>query len=509
MFGPMSARLSAARDRIPPGLRARAWVGVALLAAAGGWLYESRGLDFHLISGDAYQYAIVARRLAAGEGFTTGVIFPAEISFGVGPQHPSLVRPPLWPMALATVFAVTGPKVAAVEGLLFLAFAATVVTAGALAARLAGPWTAALTGLAVAACPQLRLYTLDGVTEVPFALCVTAVFLLCARGAHPIALGIACGCAYLTRYNGIVLGLPVALTLLSQRRLRPFLLCGLGFAAIVSPWWIRNLVVTGDPFYSLYNLTLWFAPATRPGFSLNYMIEPDLTSAAAMHPFEKVGIQLPQLLRQFPLVSANPAACLGVVLGALRRERLSLGFLGVAVAMTLISAVVLARGRYFVPFLPVLLALGAVGWSRAGGRVREVGLALLLLAPLLPRWPSELADLKLTRAAFEAARFHPSAKPGPSSLQACLGHGRRPVVLAQDAERITWATDAISIKLPGRPDVFRRIVEEYPVEYLQLRDADRFPREAIEAHFEPTPGCGPGLYERRPSPRSPSGDVKR
>lgn len=487
----------------------RWWVAVAVIAAVGSWLYTGRNLSAELRSGDAIQYAAVARRLAAGEGFSTGIIFPAELAFGVTADHPSVVRPPLWPLVLAVAFRAAGPEDEAAFAAVFVCFVATLVAAGALAAQLAGPRIAVLTALAVAATPQLAYYSVDAVTEIPFALLVTLVFLLCAREASPLAIGVACGCAYLTRYNGLALLAMVApLLWLRERRPRQLLAFSAGFGLVAAPWWVRNWIVAGHPFFSLYNLGPWFHPEMKLGFSLNYMVEPDLTSPAAIHPLQKAWILLPQLLSQFPLASANLAACAGIALACVRGQRLHLGFVGVAAATTLMAALAVPRGRYFAPFIPVLVALGAAAWSAYGGRLRLLGLGLVLAAPLLPSYPADLGDVRLLGIAIETDRLRAraDATEGRSqrleALARCLAG--RPVVLAQDADRIHWATHAITIKMPGRPGDFRRILEEHPVRFLQIRDWRRVPvpRQEIERSFRILPGCGRELFQRRPETSS-------
>ena len=383
--------------------------GIGALA----WAWHHLGIPWSLESGDAYEYAEMARRLARGEGFTTGIIYPAELWLGAGPDHPAVKFPPLWPAILAGPFALFGAGDRVVHAVVGLLFATLVAVSAALATRLAGRGAGACTAIAVASTPLLLALSLDGVSEIPFALAVTTVFLLCTNPERPGesrrdgyrhapagAIGLACGLAYLIRYNGAVL-LPVALGLLAVRRVpaRSLLACAGCFLLVVLPWWIRNWVVAGGPVYSLLNLNLYFAPAmTRLGGSLFFQLEPDLSVAAAADPLEKAFVQLPLLLRQLPFASVNLAAFLGVLLACWRRDAVSIGLACCAVATLLVVALALAMGRYFAPFFPPMIALGVAGWFRYGGRWRAPALAGLLLAPLLPSLPAELPDVALIRA---------------------------------------------------------------------------------------------------------------
>jgi 4-amino-4-deoxy-L-arabinose transferase-like glycosyltransferase len=482
----------------------------ALLLAIVSWIYAHRDFSWALWSGDANQYAEMGRRLAQGEGFTTGVIFPAELAFGADADHPALVRPPAWPLALAVFFAAAGPSDGIAHAAVALFYLATVIAATLLTVRLADHRSGALAGIAVATAPYVLLMTMDGVSEISFSFWITLTFLLCASMANAFWVGFACGLAYLTRYNGILL-LPIVLLLVARRGEtgRPILLCLMGFGLVALPWWIRNLIVTGNPFYSLLNLNFYFSPSVSETRSnLLFMLEPDLSAAIAMDPLDKAKLQLLPLLRSWPLASANLVGCMGVALGCVKGDRLSLGFGALALATTLAIAFLLPNGRYLIPLVPPMLALGVVAWVRHGGRLRAPALLLILVAPLLPAIPSESVDLHLFRDFFaqrrelvREGRFENAAtRFGSEALRRCLA--ARPLVLAQDAPALTWRTGAISIYAPADPHEFWRIVEAYPVQFVQIRRWKEIERWKLAARFEPRPECAPDLFERRPTPTS-------
>ena len=66
-----------------------------------------------------------------------------------------------------------------------LLFASLVAVSAALATRLAGRGAGVCTAIAVASTPLLLALSLDGVSEIPFALAVTTVFLLCTTPERP------------------------------------------------------------------------------------------------------------------------------------------------------------------------------------------------------------------------------------------------------------------------------------------------------------------------------------
>jgi hypothetical protein len=480
-------------------------LGVLCVASA-VWLTAHRGLPWRLWSGDACEYAEMGRRLAAGEGFTTGVIYPAELAFGATADHPAVMRPPLWPLALASVFAVTEPRAGAAQALTGAFFLGTVALTTVLGAALGGPVAGTLAGLALATTPAFAGLAQDAVSETPFAFFVTLAFLLYARRSHAFGIGLTCGLAYLTRYNGLLL-FPVLLALLWVRRprtLRTLLLCSAGFALVALPWWLRNSWIAGNPFYSLLNLNFYFSPfVTGMHDSLYYVLEPGLSSPVAMHPFEKFRLQLPELIAAWPLASVNLFACVGVLLACARGHGPSLGFAALALGTTLAVAFGLPQGRYFIPFVPLLIALGTTAWIRHGGRLAAPALGLLLLAPLLPAFPEERDDLKLLRGFFEAERQ--TLRNDPSrylreeaafdAMSRCFAD--RPLVLAQGAARVVWETGAIAIYATNHAEDFWRIVDEVPVEYAQMKRWRKIDPNEFARHFERRSDCGPGLFERR------------
>ena len=491
-------------SRIAAGLRApRARVWLLLAAAAlgvGSALFQQRGVAPAFRSGDAVEYALMARRLAHREGFTTGLVYPAELWLGAGAEHPAVKFPPLWPLVLAGPFAVFGAEPGVAHAVVIALMGALVAACAALAAARAGPVAGAVAALAVATSPATLLLAFDPVSETLFAVAIALALLACASSAPAFVVGLACGLAYLTRYNGALL-LPAALVLVFARRRTPaaLALCCAGFLAVAAPWWLRNLWLTGDPFYSLLNLNLWITPQPTPhGASLFFQQQPDLASRAAAEPVSKLAAQLPFLLGRLPFASANLVAFAGLLLGCLRRDLLCLAFTALCAATLVVAALALPLGRYLAPLFPVMLALGAAAWLRFGGRLRGPALALLLLAPALPGVPAELPDLAVIRATREAARGAGNGATPPEALAAlrrCLAG--RPLVLAQAAPRLAWDADAVAIYAPDAPPAFWHILAEQPVAFVQLDDPGRLSAERIAAALAPRPDCGPGIYERR------------
>jgi len=302
------------------------WIPVVVLGALAHWAWLHPAGPAGLWSGDAREYAVLARRIADGEGFTTGVIYPAELEFGTGSDHASVLRAPLWPLVIAGLFRVTGPEPWVIHAAVLFFYLATVAATTALAMGMAGTVPGLVAGVAVAACTPLALLTLDGISECLFAFLTTLVFLLCARGAGAFWLGVTCGLAYLTRYNGSVLLAPIFFVLAGRDRpLRELFVCGAGLVSVCAPWWVRNALVAGNPFFSLYSVAMYFDPGTRSiNNSILYAIDAGPDHPSAMRPLEKLRILIPEALARFSLASANLAALAGVLVACVRRDRRAL-----------------------------------------------------------------------------------------------------------------------------------------------------------------------------------------
>ena len=481
----------------------RAMAVLALAAAALGIasaLYHDWGSDPTIRGEDALEHAVMARRLAQGEGFTTGVIYPVELRLGVGAAHPAVRQPPLWPLVLAGPFAVFGAKAQVAHAVSVAVFGLLVAAAAALAAARGGLVAGGIAALAVATTPSNLNLALEPVSATLFGFTIALALWLCAAGAPALWVGIACGLAYLTRYTGALL-LPAALALVfaRKREARAAAWCFAGFLLVAVPWWIRNWIVAGDPFYTLQSLVL-FMPAGPPAPGTGPLFDPDgsLLPIEAASPMVKLRTYLPYLLSSFPFANANLAACAGVVLGCLRRDAYCGVLAGVAAVALLVSATMGPLGAPVAPLFPAMIALGAGIWMQHGRGLRVLAITLLLIAPLLPGWPAETRDLHTLRHLREFLRDPiMSGKPAAAPV-GCLDG--RPIVIAQDAPRVAWQTDAIALYAPSAEPAFWKIVEEQKVAFAQLTSLGTIPADHFGAQFSPRPDCAPDLFERRREP---------
>jgi len=72
------------------------------------------------------------------------------------------------------------------------------------------------------------------------------------HGRWAAGLGVVCGLAALTRYEGFLLAGAFGLAFLLAKKVKPLILYLSFFILVVSPWFIRNFLVFGSPLHSTY-----------------------------------------------------------------------------------------------------------------------------------------------------------------------------------------------------------------------------------------------------------------
>ena len=216
---------------------------------------------------DAYYYANVARELAAGGGFSVDYIWnfvevggtlPAE---GVLPIPSNAHWMPLAALIQVPFIWLLGPTNLA-AGLPFWLAAAAVAPLTWFIARDASmpPWQSAAAGLLVIVPAGVSPFLGQPDNFAIFMLLGALALWLCARGLRGhrrsfAAGGVVVGLAFLSRNDGVLLGLPFALAvvhdLLRRPRLSrigwwPAVLCATGFLIVSLPWLWRQLDVFGS-----------------------------------------------------------------------------------------------------------------------------------------------------------------------------------------------------------------------------------------------------------------------
>jgi 4-amino-4-deoxy-L-arabinose transferase-like glycosyltransferase len=216
---------------------------------------------------DAYYYANVARELADGGGFQVDFIWNFVEVGGTLPVSGVLPIPsnahwmPLAALVQVPFIWVLGPTGLAASLPFWLAAAAAAPLSFFIGRDAGMPaWQAASAGLLVAMPAAVAPYLGQPDNFALFMLLGALALWLCARGLRGhrwsfAAGGIVVGFAFLSRNDGVLLGLPFALAFLydllrAPRASRigwvPALLCLGGFVLVSAPWLLRQLDVFGS-----------------------------------------------------------------------------------------------------------------------------------------------------------------------------------------------------------------------------------------------------------------------
>lgn len=440
---------------------------------------------------DAFDYAQIARELAQGHGFSSRqAIYALHLEFLrsrdlLGADWPNLHRFPLPSLVMAAGFRLFGVGDAVVVGYGIVFQAAT--------SALLFAWARAAIGLAAAmAC--VFLFTVNGtlleigcsgLAEPPvlcfFTLALYAVWRQSrsTRLLPSLVAGGALGLAALSRTNTLFVAPLFAVAIgLARRgpsgvrdRRGSALAAGalvLVLVAVTSPWWVRNALVAGDPFFSLHSYFL-LPSGTHPGgmkWDLSLPWVHEFTSPLAFlaqHPgpvFAKWWGNLARLLSSLPTLADS----FGLPLVALAAPFVSAGTGLRATARLLwaafvVNAVLVSFGdfylvKYHLYFLPgmILLAVGILWQGLA--RLRSPRLRLLALACAV----LAMADLPGTVQAFRrvpasTARFDPQ-----DFVQLRERTDPGAVIVSDQSYAVAWETGRRSIRVHYDRDAQGRLV---------------------------------------------------
>lgn len=213
-------------------------------------LLGAKGLSLGLLwmfltvdaGGDVYH--LLARNLAFGHGFVLEAGGPAI-----------LWRGPIYPLFLAGLWRLAGVgQYSSVVGLQAAMDILTCLLVYAIACRLCPPRWAAMAALGVAVYPPASYYTLRYMTETLFTLLLAGFVMTIYRATESrrmltwFVAGILGGVAALTRPSALTLPVLVAGWLVASGKHRRTLAAGLllaGSVAVISPWAMRNFMVSG------------------------------------------------------------------------------------------------------------------------------------------------------------------------------------------------------------------------------------------------------------------------
>ena len=210
--------------------------------------------DYRPVS-DASHYHTLAAAVGDGRGMVH--------EFPFGRPHATAFRPPLYPLLLGGVYALTGPKLGAAQALNVVLGTGVVVLAAVLSWRMAGRTAGVITGLVAATYPALVFNDGPPLSESLglLLLALTVLLLVDRRAAWA---GVTSGLLLLTRPGAQVFVVVLTgwmLWRLGWRRTSLYVAC---VGLVLAPWLLRNWVRLQSPVL-----------VTSNGFNLNAIYSPE------------------------------------------------------------------------------------------------------------------------------------------------------------------------------------------------------------------------------------------
>jgi len=456
----------------------------------------------HLTNSDLFTHLSVARHLAAGEGFVTDIVYPLSLTFPFAAQipQPLIHRQPGYPLLMlfptwlgrGEPHAVLG-AVYIFEVLLLLLVAATGVRC---ALKAGGEEIVPAWLLMLLLNPLLAIATIWGQHEIAVALLVTIIWCRWrSELVHPVPIPVSAGRAagdgglaaavILLRLD--LFWLPLLWWLTSRRRaqLRNILLAILVWLLVVAPWAIRNMRLTGQPFFTLqvYAEHLKETP-TWPGYSIYRSLSPEEFRDSASRDFGMILAKARSGLRFFLTDLGRWLPWSFWILCALvgfnswwrsGRHRLTWRSPPVLVLLSLILVMVQYMFfshslRHLVVILPVVtLEMGlwlqqqfktiTLQWPTYRRSLVLTGIVLILhlVTPIrLPGWQQALRQAEIATGDLTAALGKTgSLPPGPifCDSAAVIWHSGRAGVWAPLNEEVKQQIEQILPEMEGAPTI--------------------------------------------------------
>jgi hypothetical protein len=270
-------------------------VFLALLAASISWL--NFRLHFNGFALNDYdEYCEIARNFYEGNGYSTSVLRPIAYQFFKTLPQPEVTRVPLYPFFLSVFFHLFGPNDNTVVFFNGICYVILVVLVFLVALELSeSAFIGLVAALMTTFMESFLFYTLTAEPNVFYAAMFMAFFYFYLKYPKKTLLqGIFLGVLYQLRANTLFVFIGFLVALLAHNdgwkaRLRTLMLLTGGFFLGLTPYMVRNYMIVGKPFFSLYKYSLLLLTKDFPGYTAwGRITNVDPIAYALSHPNEMV-----------------------------------------------------------------------------------------------------------------------------------------------------------------------------------------------------------------------------
>jgi len=429
---------------------------------------------------ESMNFAQLGRHLAAGHGFVTTFLRPVEVALYPRVPAPEILHAPLYPLLLGMVFEILPESDEVVAGVSACFFIATFMLIYLLASKVFDRGAGILAAVLFALNALALGYAVSGlhVTLWAFLLTLVVYLLYTNRGSsrRSLAAGAVLGLCWLTEYMTLALIVPAlaaAYYAHSESRRRHLGWFAAGLIAIMIPWWVRNLLVARDPFFTLERYLIAMFTGAHPGHSLFRAADPSalnlwqLLAAEPRQVLMKAILGLASGYRTIPPLVGLYVVGFFVVammrpLAAPRQNLVRKVALLLLVFLGVVGAVHNPSAELFFVLVPLIVALCA-------------GYFMILAREWIPalRWRAGAVAVFVAISAYPALVSWALPQPKAISSRRNLEHlqqalPEKAVVVTDAPWAVAWYAKRAAVWLPLEPKDFEAVDRKIGIDAIYL-----------------------------------------
>ncbi|SPQ00018.1 membrane hypothetical protein [Candidatus Sulfobium mesophilum] len=434
------------------------------------WANFSYKFDGFVLN-DYHEYCEIARNFYEGNGYSTSVLRPIAYKYFDTLPHPEVTRMPVYPFFLSLFFHLFGPTDNTVVLFNSICYAALAVLIFFITYELSGNYIMSLlVALMTAFMESYISYTVTAEPNIFYAAAIAAFFYFYLKYPGKALLqGIFLGLLYMLRANTlfVFMGFLVGLVIIEgtwKKRFSVATSLVLGFALGLVPYMIRNYMVVGKPFFSLYKYSLVLFTKGFPAYTIwTQITDVDPTRYAFSHPVEMLVKSFSffvSLLRD-SISFYNPLVLILIGIGfflPIRDRRLQVLRLIIVSGIVIQTILVLPVGPvpyYYMFFFPLMISVAVINANDYVGK-KVIAVALCSLAVFM----------------YTTIPYWKSPKPInpyiPIGRQIAEVTDRNDIILTDIPWEITWYADRKTIWLPYNLETLQKISRTLKPKYILL-----------------------------------------
>ncbi len=420
---------------------------------------------------DNHEYCEIARNFYEGNGYSTSVLRPMAYKFFTTLPQPEVTRMPIYPFFLSLFFHIFGPNDTVVVLFNSIFYVVLVVLTFLIALELSqSVFISLIAALMTASMPSFFRDTITAEPNIFYSTIFLIFIYLYLKFPGKLFLhGIALAVLYLIRANTLFVIAAFCIALFAsgknwrERFYSPSILTA-GFAVGLVPYMIRNYMVIGKPFFSLYSYSFLLMTSSYPMYTI-WTIIPNIAPSEYIlsHPAEMLAKSYNFfffLVKDFIAVY-NPLFLLLLGVGffaPLNNPRLkSVKFMILAgfIIQTIVLLPVGPVAYYYIFFFPLIISLALINAKEYLKQSSSVALLCVLAVFLymaVPYWK----DAK-------------SANPFPAiGKQIADLTEKKDIILTDIPWEVSWYANRRTIWLPLDIDTLNVISRTLKPKYILL-----------------------------------------